>query len=106
MKNKRIKQLNRVYRKSLKILSNQLFVDKNTIILLSIEQLKYIRDLLAITALDKNEVALATLSAAIAEFEAYNNKDSKDVYKKFHWENFCELYKQNMEEWLSLNDSI
>ena len=48
---------------------------------------------------------ITTLTTAIAEFDAY--KASQNSAKKvFHWNNFCELIKLNMEEWLKVNDSI
>ena len=52
---------------------------------------------------EKNAASIATLVMAIAEYEA-------SIYsveqKSFHWNNFCELLRENMEDWLELNDSI
>lgn len=105
---KQIKQLNKAYKKSLKMI-NKSFFKSNTIgLLLFAEYLRYIRDsaLLSIKedVQETNKVStqLNIITAAIAEFEACADSDKK----AFHWNNFWELVKQNMEDWLELNDSI
>jgi hypothetical protein len=50
----------------------------------------------------KTNMKLATIITTVAEYEASLTTDQK----VFHWNNFCELVKQNMEEWLELNDSV
>ena len=100
-KKSQIKILNKAYHKSLKNLNTKFFSNKNTGLFLFIEYLKYIRDSLIIENSDTkhDQEKLATLITAIAEFEAYNS--CKDVTNKtFHWNNFCELVKQNLEEWI------
>ena len=47
----------------------------------------------------------SALIIATSEFEAYKNSAEKDQ-KEFHWNNFCEFVKLNMEEWLVINDTI
>ena len=99
-----IKKLSKVYNKRIKTLSKNCFESKNTGILLFIEHLKYIRDTLILESQEPTSAKVATLVAAIAEFEAY--KKSAGSQRTFHWNNFCELLKHNMEEWLESNDSI
>jgi hypothetical protein len=50
----------------------------------------------------KTNTRLTTIITAVAEYEASISTDQK----VFHWNNFCELVKQNMEDWLELNDSV
>ncbi len=74
-----------------------------------IEYLKYLRDTAIIKAESakalENDSKVITLITAVSEFEAYkNSKDEKQ--RKFHWNNFCEFVKLNMEEWQVFNDSI
>ena len=83
----RFKQLNK----------NTLTADYGLSIL--VEHLKYLRDTYIITQ-GSTEV-IASLNAAIEEFEAY-----KQTKKEFHWQNFCEFIKLNMKEWLAINDSV
>ena len=95
MKNQ-LKQINKIYNKRLKGLTNEglpYFV----------EYLRRLRDSLIITARDmselKNNSKVTTIITTIREFEAYQS--SKEAsQKKFHWNNFCEFIKLNMEEWL------
>ena len=64
-----------------------------------IECLRYLRDTHILAK--KSEISIASLNAAIEELDAYN-KTKKD----FHWNNFCEFIKLNLEEWLVLNDTV
>ena len=105
---KQIKQLNKAYKKSFKTI-NKSFFKSNAIGLLSfVEYLRYLRDLAILTTkeeLQSGEAAGARLNSlitAIAEFEACAESDKK----AFHWNSFWELVKQNMEDWLELDDSI
>ena len=104
----KIKQLNNAYSKRFKKINKHLLAKKesNLLILecdsglaLFVEHLKYMRDVYILT--QKSSGNIATLNAAIEEFEAYC-KTQKD----FHWNNFCEFIKLNMREWLVINDSI
>lgn len=107
----KIKQLNIAYSKSLKKLNKNFFQDNGIGLTLFIEYLTYLRDCLVInTAKDLNEQSLyktkiATITTALAEFEAYKVGLEEDR-KNFHWNNFWELVKLNMEEWLRPNDSV
>ena len=110
MENKQLKQLDNAYRKNFKALSKQFFDSKETGLIFFIEYLRYIRDHLVLEpggTSDENltKTKLATLVTAIAEVDAYFiNQDT--TKKTFHWNNFCELVKLNMEDWLDLNDSV
>lgn len=100
-KKSQTKLLNKAYYKSLKNLNKNFFNNKNAGLFLFIEYLKYIRDSLILESTENNcgQEKLATLITAIAEFEAYTN--CRDITNKtFHWANFCELVKQNLEEWI------
>lgn len=106
-----IKRLNSAYSKSFKKLNKNFFQNSETGLILFVEYLTYLRDCLVInTVEDLNEqvpckIKIATIAAALAEFEAY--RTSQEYTKKvFHWNNFWELVKLNMEEWLILNDSV
>lgn len=108
MEKQRIRRLNRAYKKSFKTLNKSLFQSKSTGLNVFIEHLRYIRDSMILLAEDdlekvyKTNMKLATIITAVAEYEAYVDTDQT----LFHWNNFCELVKQNMEDWLELNDSI
>ena len=108
MEKQQIRQLNKAYKKSFNILNKSLFQSKAAGLNIFIEHLRYLRDsmiLLADGDLEKTyktNTKLATITIAIAEYEAYTNT----TQNVFHWNNFCELVKQNMEDWLELNDSI
>jgi hypothetical protein len=110
MKNQ-IAQLNRAYEKNLKVLNKNFFEDNKVGLDIFVEHLKYIRDCLIIktpSTLAKYEptkTKLATLVTAIAEFEAYKTCQN-NTQRVFHWNNFCEFLRLNMEEWLKSNDSI
>ena len=103
------KCLKKAYHKSMKSLTNQLFQHKHAGLFFFINYLRYIRDTLVIGNInDSEQTKLNTIITAIAEFDAYVEclKTKNLKQKTFHWETFCELVKQNMEEWLDLNDSI
>lgn len=102
-----IKLLNKTYNRNFKKLYKKFFADKNTGLFLFVEYLKYLKDTMLTEPLEQADkiTNLNTVTLAIAEFEAYVNY--RDYSKKsFHWNNFCELIKQNMEEWLQINDSV
>jgi hypothetical protein len=111
MKNNEIKQLERAYTKKFKKLGENFFTNKETGLIFFAEYLRYFRDFLVIslnTDLNKQEalkLEIATLATAIAEYDEY--KVCQDEAKRvFHWDNYCELVKINMEGWLDLVDSI
>lgn len=101
------KQLNKAYEKRLKALNKEFFKDNKTGLFLYIEYLKYLRDSFILDSYkdDRDKLKVAALNAAIAEFYAYDESEAEEV-KCFHWNNFCELMRLNMEEWLASNDSV
>lgn len=104
---RQLKQLNKAYHKNIKNLEKQFYSQtKNVSLIIFIEYLKYIRDLYILkNTVDFSNTNLMSLIIAIAEFDTY--KENIELsQKQFHWQNFCELFKQNAEEWLILNDSI
>lgn len=106
--NKSIKQLNKAYAKRFKQLNKNMLITNNSGLMTLVvdaglvtfvEHLRYLRDIYIIT--QRSTDSIATLNAAIEEFEAHaENK------KEFHWNNFCEFVRLNMREWLATNDSI
>lgn len=101
------KLLLKAYKQSFTNINKKFFDNKNTGLLLFAEYLRYLRDSYILKYFDTADVTpeLTTLIAAVAEFDAY--KDSTETQNKtFHWNNFCELIKQNMEGWLHIDDSI
>lgn len=108
MKKSDAAKLSAAYKKKFKNLSDNL--DKDTGMCLFINHLKYIRDSVVIKPqidIEQEPVktTLATLMAAIAEFEA-SKKAVTAQQKTFHWNTFCDFVKLNMKEWLILYDSI
>jgi hypothetical protein len=105
MTSKELKQLNKAYTRSFANLRKSFFMDKKSGLKLFAEYLKYLRDFIILTNYDNksdaHRVKIATIIAASAELDEYNK--TQDT---FHWNNFCELIKQNMEDWLSINDSV
>lgn len=104
----KIKQLNKAYSKVFNNINKSLLAKKeNGITTLSsdaglvlfVEHLRYLRDIYIIT--QQSTDAIATLNAAIEEFEEYAL-----TKEEFHWNNFCEFVKLNMKEWLTTNDSV
>lgn len=109
MTKKEIKQLNKAYEISFDRLQKSIFTDKKNGFVLFTEYLKYLRDSIVLQEQyeesDNAKLKLATIITAIAEFDAY--KQTQDTKQKtFHWNNFCELLKQNMEDWLKIDDSV
>ncbi len=111
MRNSHKKRLMRSYNKSFKFLIKSVTKDQTVGILLFNTYLKYLRDTLILSAsfdLTKQfpaKTKIATLTAAAAEFDSWQKCEDK-AKKIFHWNNFCELVKLNIEDWLTINDSI
>lgn len=112
MKNRLLNQLTRAYNKRVTSLNKNFFKNPNTGMLLLVEQLKYIRDVTILKPVITNTEAptakgasVSALTVAIEEFETYQ-KTADPEQKVFHWNNFCEFVRLNMEEWLVLNDSV
>ena len=106
---KEVKQLNKAYNNRFNYLQKSIFVNKDAGLVLFIEYLKYLRDSIVLaeysSELESSKTKIATIITAIAEFDAY--KQTKDNQQKnFHWNNFCELFKQNMEDWLKIDDPV
>lgn len=97
MKNQ-LKQINKIYNKRLNDLTGKGLA-------YFVEYLRQLRDTMIITARDMTELKsspkVTTIITAIHEFEAYQSS-KEESQKKFHWNNFCEFVKLNMEEWLAL----
>lgn len=108
MGKQQVKQLNRAYKKSFATLNKSILQSKSAGLSIFVEHLRYLRDSMILLAdgdlekIYKTNTKLATIITAVAEYEAYVDTDQT----LFHWNNFCELVKQNMEDWLELNDSI
>ena len=94
-----VKLLNKAYTKRFNQLNKDILVSEDAGLLVFVEHLRYLRDACILT--QRSIDTIATLNAAIEEFEAYQ-KTKKD----FHWNSFCEFLKQNMKEWLAVNDSV
>jgi hypothetical protein len=103
MKQKEVKRLNRSYNTVFSRLQKNIFNNKDCGLLLFVEYLKYLRDYIILT--ESCNSSAATLIAAVAEFDAYKQTPDKQQ-KVFHWNNFCELLKRNMEDWLKIDDSV
>jgi hypothetical protein len=102
----RNKSLTKAYNKRAKQLTKTFTADKAAGLLLFVEHLRFMRDNLIIGPESPEAVEqIATLVATVAEFEAYNSSDNQEQ-KTFHLNNFCELVKLNIGEWLVQNDSI
>ena len=100
------KSLAKAYNKRAKQLTKNFTVDKNAGLQLFVEHLRYLRDTLIIGPESPEAVEqAATLVAAVAEFDTYNSSEEQ-AQKTFHLNNFCELVKLNIGEWLGYNDSI
>lgn len=111
MKNNEIKQLERAYTKKFKKLGKDFFSNKKTGLIFFVEYLRYLRDFIVISLganlnkQDMLQLKIATLNAAIAEYDEYEICQD-EAKRSFHWNNYCELVKLNMEGWLDLIDSI
>lgn len=109
MTTKEINQLNKAYKTRFNCLQKSIFINKEAGLLLFVEYLKYLRDFIVVNEYahksEDSKVKMASIITAIAEFDAYTQaQDNKQ--KTFHWNNFCELFKQNMEDWLKIDDSV
>ena len=98
--NNTLNRINDAYVKRLE----QLYRDRSNmvngaVLPIFIESLKYTRDVCIVT--QKPAEVVATLTTAIDEFETYNK-----TKKELHWNNFSELIRLNMKEWLVANDSV
>ncbi len=111
---KQSKQIDRTYDYTLKVLRKDFFNNNRAGLNLFIEYLRYVRDKIVIssnsldTTLPENFL-VASITTAVAEFEAYENyyiSNASEQLQKFHWDNFWELVKQNLEEWLSFDASV
>ena len=94
-----VKLLNKAYTKRFKQLNKNILASEDAGLTVFVEHLRYLRDAYILTLGPVDSIA--TLNAAIEEFEAYQ-KTKKD----FHWNNFCEFLKHNMKEWLAVDDSV
>jgi hypothetical protein len=103
------KQLDKAYENRFNCLQKSIFINKNSGLLLFVEYLKYLRDNIILTDYNKtsesSKIRVASIIAAVAEFEAYRQTQD-NLQKTFHWNTFCELFKQNMEDWLKIDDSV
>ena len=97
-----LKHLNKAYTKRFKQLNKNILTMNDSGLLIFVEYLKYLRDIHTLKDVSvETSLSIASLNAAIEEFEAYTiNK------KEFHWNNFWEFVKLNMKEWLVINDSV
>ena len=106
---KEAKQLNKAYTKAFKRLQKDFFINRNSGLLFFTEYLKYLRDIIILTARKNNQektnIKVATITAAAAELDAYCKSEKTDQ-KAFHFDNFCELIKHNMEDWLIIDDTV
>ena len=98
---KTLNRINQAYTKRLKQLNKDILTVTNnsTGLPVFIECLKHMRDTYIVNK--KPMEIIASINVAIEEFEAY-----KQTKKDFHWNNFCDLIKLNMKEWLLANDTI
>jgi len=100
-----IKALQKAYKNRNKALQQDLFKQPGAGIKLLVESLRYKRDLIVLTEDYENDLELraklATIIAAIKEFDAYEKSvASKDTTASiFHWDSFCEFTRQNFLEW-------
>ena len=96
-----LKLLNRAYIKRLKQLNKDILAVaiSDSGLSVFVECLKYLRDYYIVTK--KSSEIVSTIDAAVEEFYAYNS-----TKKDFHWNNFCELIRLNMKEWLVANDTV
>jgi hypothetical protein len=94
-----VKQLNKAYSKKFKQLYKSMLNTNISGLNIFVEHLRYLRDMYILT--QKSTDTIATLNAAIEEFEAF-----KVNQKDFHWNNFCEFVRLNIKEWLAINDSV
>lgn len=96
------------YSKRLQTLNKEFFNKPDTGLLMFIEYLKYLRDIHLITSSNVYEdeaqkYCVASLVTAIAEFGAFTTSTEQ---KQFHWDNFMELTRQNLKDWITFNDTV
>jgi len=96
-------RLRKAYTKRLNAINKNFFEDTNYGLTVFVEHLKFKRDSLILQ--QKNGAQLASLTTAIAEFEAFQICE-ENKQKEFHWNNFCDFVRLNREEWQALNDSV
>lgn len=97
MNNKIQTELLKAYKKQLKTLSME---NQNDRVQILITYLKYLRDV-ELFNFDKEAFEnIPLLNSTIAELEAAV-RQSKSEYVDFHIQNFCELLKINLKEWLT-----
>lgn len=106
MRNYQVNELEKAYKYRIKKLYKNIFQQKEAGFNLFVEQLKYKRDKLLIESSNPSDLttqSFTTLTAALAEYEAYliGKKAADTKTQRFHWNNFCEFFKQNGEGWLS-----
>ena len=106
---KDLKRLNKAYKNRLSTLQKSFFDNNETGLLLFAEYLRYLRDSIVLaeyrSETEAAKIKIATITAAVAELDAYL-QDVGTQHKTFHWNTFCELLKQNMEDWLKIDDSV
>lgn len=97
-------KLYNIYNKKLKQNANYLFENNKAGLMSFAEYLRFLRDCIILSTKADTATA-ATITMAVAELDAYLGctDSSKSL---FHWNNFCELIRLNMEEWLKINDSV
>lgn len=106
----RNKQLEKIYRKKFSTLYKTFYQDTTVGLKLFIEYLRYLSKLITCDINDEDSIQktlakLSIITITIAEYEAYE-KETNEKQKLFHWNNFCEMLKQNMGEWLIVNDTV
>lgn len=103
-------KIKEAYATALHELINQYMLSNDTGLLLFTWHLRFLRDSLILnqnldTEVEPIKTNLVAINTALAEFEAYRRSEDQQV-RKFHWNNFCDFLKLNMEEWLTLDDSV
>lgn len=96
MSNKIQTELHKAYKKQLKTLSME---NQNDRVQILIVYLKYLRDIELFVDREAFE-NIPLLNSTIAELEAAV-RQSESEYVDFHIQNFCELLKINLKEWLT-----
>lgn len=98
MKNTR---LDKAYKKRLKNLTKDFFIDSKISSQLFILYFKYLRDVSLLRPDSKcSDDNILILNTLIAEFDAFL-ADTTATNADFHLQNFCELLKINQKEWFN-----
>lgn len=97
--NRAIKLVNKAYNKKFKQLHKNILATNTSGLFIFVEHLRYLRDIYVLA--DSSVPVVASLNKAIEEFELY-----KITKNECHWNNFCNLIKLNMKEWLAANDTV